>query len=109
VESTTRERHRLEQLRRWTADPALALRSRRHLLYEVAGWLLIFLGTFIALAWNPSPLITVPLGALGGILGGVGFLTGAQLRRRPQFAPYIDTARIDQRLSVLASKPESER
>ena len=105
MESTTKERRRLEQLRRWAADPSLARKSRRHLFYKVSGWLLIFVGTFVALAWKPSPFVTVGFAAFGGILGGIGFLLSAQLKRWPQIAPYIDTARIDRRLADLGSSP----
>jgi len=101
VESTTRERRRLQQLRRWAADPSLALKSRLHIYYKVSGWLLIFVGTLVALRWNPSPFVTVGFSAFGGILGGIGFLISTQLRRWPQIAPYVDTARIDQRLAEL--------
>ena len=102
MESTTTERRRLEAIRRYAQDPSAALKSRWHVLFLVGGWLLIFIGTLVTLRWHPSPFVTVALTALGGILGGAGLVLEQSVKRWAGYAPYIDIARIDQRLAELS-------
>jgi hypothetical protein len=95
------ERRRLDRLLRFARDTSLVTKLRRHLVYLSIGWILIFVAVLLAIQWQVSPYVTIGLGAMGGILGGIGFLIESYQKQWPLVAPYIDAAKIERRLAEL--------
>jgi hypothetical protein len=58
----------------------------------------------LAIHCQVSPYFAIGLGAMGGILGGMGFLIESYQQQWPLVAPYIDALKIERRLAELTEE-----
>lgn len=97
------ERKLLQDLLRDLQDPPASLRKQRrlNLALRLAALALLLLAILQGFTRDPSALLMLIPGVIGGVLTGIAVLQDQMLQQWPATAPHVDQASVQRRLDEL--------